>query len=125
MSRLKVYRVEHTVSGTGPFCTAEPLADELSEHARRVAALANEVQQDCLGFVAGFHVCGVERPSQIAVWFGPFRERLLATGFALFEYEPLPRNVLPSQSGTQVAFAKYTATPRRRLDWLALPDAAP
>ena len=75
--------------------------------------------------MAGHHVCGVEQLSQVEEWFGPFRERLVATGFALFEYEPLPRNVLPSQSGTQVAFPKYPATPRRRLNLLTLPDAAP
>lgn len=117
MSRLKIYRVEHTISGRGPFCTGGPLADELSEHAGQVAGLASEVQQDCPDFQPGRHLCAVARREQVELWFGPFRERLLAEGFALFEYEPLPRNVLPSQSGTQVAFYPYSATPRQQLAW--------
>ena len=86
MSRLKIYRVEPTVTGTGPFYTGRLLADELSGHAKRVATLASEVQQDCPAFQPGRHLCAVARWEQVQLWFGSFREQLLAEGFGLLAF---------------------------------------
>ncbi len=115
MSRQSVYRIEHETAGTGPF--GRSLRDALSAHCHQHPALCHEVDEDCLGFVSGYHVCAVEWRSQLEEWFGPFQAPLLAVGFALIEYEPLRTNVLHSKSGKQVAFPKDAATPRRRLDW--------
>ncbi|MDF7815287.1 hypothetical protein [Hymenobacter sp. YC55] len=119
MSRLTVYRVEHPATGRGPFSSScpEALRDAISAYCGRTGAFLPEVHVDCPGFEPGYHYCGVWPLSKVNEWFGPFREQLLAEGFVLMAYDPLPTNVCSSPSEHQVGFAKYEATPRRQLPW--------
>lgn len=119
MSRLIVYRVEHVLTGNGRWPAGHPARAGLDARCARRASLGRNAALDCLGFQRGYHYCGVETLTQLAEWFGSFRAQLLASDFALYEYQPLLTNLLRSTSGSQVAFPKYPATPRRRLDWPA------
>lgn len=71
-----------------------------------------------------FHVCGAPTLEHIQAWFGPFFRELADQGFVLCQYEPLPRNLILSTSGWQVAFARYEATPRTELAWPSSPSPA-
>lgn len=122
MSRIVVYRVEHVRSGNGPFGTdsSQALRDAMSEHCARWPALIAEINALCPEFRPDYHFCAVRRLSLVNEWFGPFQQELTAAGFAVFAYEPLASNVLPSSDEYQVAFARYAATPRRQVPWPAL-----
>lgn len=119
LPRLLVYRVEHPASGLGPFSPRCPprLRDAISDHCGQPVHFLPEAHRDCPGFAAGSHLCAVFSLAQVNAWFGPFRAPLLAAGFVLMAYEPMPHNVCRGRSETQLGFICFEATPRRVLDW--------
>jgi hypothetical protein len=118
MSRLCAASTDH-------LSCPEALRDAISEYCQRAGAFLAKAHVDCPGFAPGHHYCGVWPLSKVNEWFGPFRAQLLAAGFVLMAYEPLPANVCNSRSEHQVGFPKYEATPSRQLPWPEVEELDP
>ena len=111
--RLTIYRVEHQTSQyMGPFSPLNPGRDALSAYHENML----EAHVDCKGFTSE-HLCGCDSLEKVRYWFGPFFSQLEESGFVVMQYQLLRRNVLESETGTQLAFYPYSATPKQPVAW--------
>ena len=83
MSRLRVCRVENPATGLVSPSLPPVLRDAISDNCGCHTAVLPEAHVGAL--------------AKVNEWFGPFRTELLAAGFVLMAFDPLPRNVCSSE----------------------------
>jgi hypothetical protein len=122
---LKVYRLEHPVSGKGPFhhlleaSEATPVTEEteyahwLRERLLSTSGHLPSAEYDVDGFTPGVHVCGAPNMLTLSKWFSYYWNRLLAYGFKLYEYQ-VP-NLKAQRGAQQIVFDPKDAVSRTEL----------